>query len=42
MVAARIDMVLAEWLRPGDLLRGRIDDEGRLAVYAVHPDLAPD
>jgi hypothetical protein len=24
------------------LLRGRIDDEGRLAVYAVHPDLAPD
>ncbi len=41
LVAARIDMVLAEWLRPGDLLRGRVDDEGRLAVYAAHPNLNP-
>lgn len=35
----RIDMTLASWLKPGDRLRSRVDDEGRLAVYAVHPNL---
>lgn len=34
----RIDMTLVPWLKPGDRLRSRIDDEGRLAVYAVHPN----
>ena len=34
----RIDMTLVPWLKPGDRLRSRIDDEGRLAVYAVFPN----
>lgn len=35
----RIDVALVPWIKPGDRLRSRIDDEGRLAVYAVHPNL---
>lgn len=33
-----IDALLAEWLRPGDRLRGRLN-QGRLAVYACYPEL---
>jgi hypothetical protein len=32
------DPLLAQWLRPGDLLRGRASD-GRLALYACYPCL---
>jgi hypothetical protein len=34
----RADPLLASWLRPGDLLRGRASD-GRLALYACYPCL---
>ena len=32
------DPLLAQWLRPGDLLRGRVSD-GRMALYACYPRL---
>lgn len=35
--AARIDPLLAVWLRPGDRLRGRRQSDGQLAVYCCYP-----
>ena len=35
--AVEIDPMLAEWLRPGDRLRARRLDDGRLAVYCCYP-----
>jgi len=35
------DPLLAQWLRPGDLLRGRVSDK-RLALYACYPRLELD
>jgi hypothetical protein len=37
-IELRADPLLAQWLRPGDLLRGRAS-EGRLALYACYPCL---
>lgn len=37
-VLVALDPMLAEWLRPGDRLRGRVN-KGRLALYACYPEL---
>lgn len=34
---ADVDPELAQWLRPGDHVRGQISADGRLAVYCVYP-----
>lgn len=34
---ADIDPELAQWLRPGDHVRGQISADGRLAVYCAYP-----
>lgn len=34
---AELDPELAQWLRPGDHVRGQISADGRLAVYCVYP-----
>jgi hypothetical protein len=36
-VAASIDGWIAQWLRPGDLLRARVLADGRCAVYCCYP-----
>ena len=33
----RLDVSLVPWLKAGDMLRGRPDDEGRFALYSAHP-----